>query len=292
MGMSARRRWSRVARVPAATAPGAPMLEAAGVTVELGGRAVVRDVALDVHAGEVVALVGPNGSGKSTLLAALAGDLPLTAGTVALDGAPLHTWTSTERAMRRAVLPQHAVVTFPFTVGQIVRMGRAPWATTERADDDDREIATALDATDVRPFRTRSFTSLSGGEQARVMLARVLAQRAPLLVLDEPTAALDLHHQEAVLETLRRRAGAGEGVLVVLHDLGAAGACADRVALLRDGRVAASGPPSEVLVPDLLSDVYAHDVEVIEHPRTGELLVLPRRSWLPAPPQSRFTSPY
>jgi len=117
-----------------------------------------------------------------------------------------------------------------------------------------------------------------------VMLARVLAQRAPLLVLDEPTAALDLHHQEAVLETIRRRASAGEGVLVVLHDLGAAGACADRVALLRDGQVAASGPPAEVLVPELLSEVYAHDVEVIAHPRTGELIVLPRRGWLAGRP--------
>ena len=278
------KRWSRVARVPEPVAPGATMLDASGVTVELGGRAVVREVDLEVRAGEVVALVGPNGSGKSTLLASLAGDLPRAAGSVDLDGASLDSWTPTELAMRRAVLPQHPIVTFPFTVGQIVRMGRAPWATTDRADEDDGEIAAALDATDVRQFRTRAYTSLSGGEQARVMLARVLAQRAPLLVLDEPTAALDLHHQEAVLETIRRRASAGEGVLVVLHDLGAAGACADRVALLRDGQVAASGPPAEVLVPELLSEVYAHDVEVIAHPRTGELIVLPRRGWLAGRP--------
>jgi iron complex transport system ATP-binding protein len=199
---------------------------------------------------------------------------------VRLDGAPLESWSPTERAMRRAVLPQHPIVTFPFTVGQIVRMGRAPWVGTPRADDDDREIVAALDATDVRDFRLRPFTALSGGEQARVMLARVLAQRAPLLILDEPTAALDLHHQESVLATIRARAGEGEAVLVVLHDLGLAAACADRVALLAGGRIAACGPPTEVLAPDLLSDVYRHDVEVIAHPRTGELIVLPRRDWL------------
>jgi iron complex transport system ATP-binding protein len=254
------------------------------VTVDLGGRAVVSGIDLEVRAGEVVALVGPNGSGKSTLLAALARDLPLTAGAVTLDGAPLHGWTPTELAMRRSVLPQHPIVTFPFTVGQIVRMGRAPWAGTEHAADDDRAVVAALDETDVRLFRRRQYTSLSGGEQARVMLARVLAQHTQLLLLDEPTAALDLHHQEMVLETIRSRATAGDAVLVVLHDLGSAGACADRIALLSEGHLAACGPPSDVLDPGLLSEVYRHDVEVITHPATGELLVLPRRGWLGRPP--------
>jgi len=271
--------WSRDVRVPEPASADTVLLAGEGIAVELGGRRVVDGIDLEVRAGEVVALVGPNGSGKSTLLAALAGDLPLAAGAVTLDGAPLETWTPTERAMRRAVLPQHPIVTFPFTVGQVVRMGRAPWATTARADDDDREIAAALAATDVAGFRRRPYTSLSGGEAARVMLARVLAQRAALLVLDEPTAALDIHHQEVVLETVRAHAAAGGGVLVVLHDLGSAGACADRVALLNAGRVAAVGPPTEVLAPELLSRVYAHDVEVIAHPRTGELIVLPRRGW-------------
>ena len=273
-------RWRpRAPRPPEPAASGDALLAGSGVAVELGGRRVVDGVELTVHAGEVVALVGPNGSGKSTLLAALAGDLPLAAGSVALDGAALDSWSATERAMRRAVLPQHPIVTFPFTVGQVVRMGRAPWATTARAADDDRAVLDALTATDVRAFRSRAYTSLSGGEQARVMLARVLAQRAPLLVLDEPTAALDLHHQEIVLETVRAHAAAGGAVLVVLHDLGSAGACADRVALLSRGGIAAIGPPAEVLAPALLSEVYAHDVEVIAHPRTGELIVLPRRGW-------------
>ncbi|HEX5588232.1 MAG TPA: heme ABC transporter ATP-binding protein [Acidimicrobiia bacterium] len=281
MTRSGATRWSRVSRVPARVPRGAPLVTATSVSVELGRQPIVSDVDLEVRAGEVVALVGPNGSGKSTLLAALVRDLPLADGAVALDGEPLGSWSATELAMRRAVLPQHPVVTFPFTVGQIVRMARAPWAGTAQADDDDREVAAALTATDVATFRMRAFTSLSGGEQARVMLARVLAQRTQLVVLDEPTAALDLHHQEVVLATARQRAAAGDAVLVVLHDLGSAAACADRVAVLSDGRIVACGAPDDVLVPELLSEVYRHDVEVLAHPVTGELLVLPRRDWMP-----------
>jgi iron complex transport system ATP-binding protein len=277
-------KWSRATRLPEPEPRGAAALVASGVTVELGGRAVVSGVDLEVRSGEVVALVGPNGSGKSTLLGALAGDLPLAAGAVSLEGVPIDAWTPTELAMRRAVLPQHPIVMFPFTVGQIVRMGRAPWSGTEYADDDDRAVVAALDATDVRSFWHRRYTTLSGGEQARVMLARVLAQRTEVLLLDEPTAALDLHHQETVLETIRARAAVGDAVLVVLHDPGSAGACADRVALLSEGRVAACGTPPQVLQPGLLSEVYRHDVEVFTHPATGELLVLPRRGWIAQSP--------
>ena len=272
-------RWQRRQREPTRVARGGTLVAAEGVTVELGGTTIVDGVDLEVRAGEVVALVGPNGSGKSTLLAAIAGDLPIARGIVRVGDEPIATWTPGELAMRRAVLPQQAVVVFPFTVAQVVAMGRAPWAATELAEDDQREIALALEATDVAALARRSFTSLSGGEQARVMLARVLAQRSQLLVLDEPTAALDLHHDNVVLATARERAEAGDGVLVVLHDVGSAGACADRVVLLADGRIVASGRPGEVLVPELLSRVYHHDVDVFPHPTTGELLVLPRRDW-------------
>jgi iron complex transport system ATP-binding protein len=277
-------RWTRTARPPSVVAPGEHLVVAHDVTVELGGRPIVRGIDLDVRAGEVVALVGPNGSGKSTLLGALARDLPVAGGAVELVGEPLSAWNHTELAMRRAVLPQHPIVTFPFTVGQIVQMGRAPWLGSPREDDDEREITSALDVMDVAALRHRGFTSLSGGEQARVMLARVLAQRAQLLLLDEPTAALDLHHQEVVLVTARSAAARGDGVLVVLHDLGSAAACADRVALLSEGSLVACGPPSEVLAPELLSQVYRHEVDVLAHPVTGELLVLPRRGWIAGPP--------
>lgn len=132
-------------------------------------------------------------------------------------------------------------------------------------------------ATEVTGFAARPFSALSGGERARAALARVLAQRAPLLLLDEPTAALDLRHQELVLRICRERAAAGDGVVVVLHDLGLAAAYADRVAVLHDGRIAADGPPAEVFEDGLLSRVYRQPVEVLPHPRTGAPLVVPVR---------------
>ncbi|WP_371792436.1 heme ABC transporter ATP-binding protein [Streptomyces sp. NBC_01471] len=230
-----------------------------------------------VRAGELLALVGPNGAGKSTLLAALAAGLPATEGAVRVDGRPAASWPAAELALRRAVLPPSADLSFPFPVEEVVRMGRAPWAGTERADDDDQAVTDAMAATEVGGFAVRPFPSLSGGERARVALARVLAQRAPLLLLDEPTAALDLRHQELVLRICRERAAAGCAVVVVLHDLGLAAAYADRAAVLHEGRIAADGPPSRVFTAELLSRVCRQPVEVLPHPGTGAPLVIPER---------------
>jgi iron complex transport system ATP-binding protein len=174
------------------------------------------------------------------------------------------------------VLPQSTNLSFPFTVEEVVRMGRAPW-TGARPEEDEAAVTEAMAATEVTAFAARPFSALSGGERARVALARVLAQRAPLLMLDEPTAALDLRHQELVLRLCRERARAGDAVVVVLHDLGLAAAYAHRVAVLRAGRVAADGPPEEIFTGSLLSEVYDQPVEVLPHPRTGAVLVLPVR---------------
>ncbi|MCK8678168.1 heme ABC transporter ATP-binding protein [Streptomyces lichenis] len=263
--------------VPVPVAPGAVLAEARGVRVRLGGREVLAGVDVTVRAGEVLALVGPNGAGKSTLLAALAGDADRTGGEVRIAGRPVGAWSAPELALRRAVLPQSASLAFPFPVAEVVRMGRAPWAGTEREERDDAEVAAALAATEVSAMADRPFSALSGGERARVALARVLAQRAPLLLLDEPTAALDLRHQELVLRLCRERAAAGDAVVVVLHDLGLAAAYADRVAVLAQGRLAADGPPAEVLRDELLSEVYRHPVEVLPHPAGGAPLVVPVR---------------
>lgn len=156
-------------------------------------------------------------------------------------------------------------------------MGRAPWVRTPMEEDDDAAVEAAMQLTDTVHLAERVYRSLSGGEQARVSLARVLAQSAGVLLLDEPTAALDLHHQELVLDLARRRAHAGDAVVVVLHDLNLAAGYADRVAVLDRGRIAASGPPGEVLQPELLSRVYQHAVEVLPHPRTGAPIILARR---------------
>ncbi|MEV5809110.1 heme ABC transporter ATP-binding protein [Streptomyces parvulus] len=262
---------------PPPAAPGDVLAEAEEVRVLLGGRPVLDGVDVRVRAGEVLALVGPNGAGKSTLLGALAADVPAAEGVVRVHGRPAGEWSAPELALRRAVLPQSASLSFPFPVAEVVRMGRAPWAGGEREAEDDAAVAEAMARTEVAGFAGRPFSALSGGERARVALARVLAQRAPLLLLDEPTAALDLRHQELVLRLCRERARAGDAVVVVLHDLALAAAYADRVAVLRAGRIAAEGAPAEVFDEDLLSEVYDQPVEVLPHPRTGALLVVPRR---------------
>lgn len=264
-------------RLPARLAAGTTIAAVRDLHVRLGGTKIIDGVSLDVSAGQVLALVGPNGAGKSTLLSALCGDLPIDSGSVLLSGQPLSHWSAVEMAMRRAVMLQQATISFPFTVGQIVEMGRAPWSSTDRADEDEEAIRAALAAADVVAFGERVFSSLSGGERARVSLARALAQRAQLLLLDEPTAALDLHHQEDVLQLARRQAVEGDAVVIVLHDLNLAAGYADQVAVLSHGRLAATGSPTEVLTAELLSEVYHHEVEVWPHPATGEPVILPRR---------------
>lgn len=262
---------------PGPVHPGDVLAETEALHVRLGGREVLSGVDVTARAGEVLALVGPNGAGKSTLLGALAADLPAAEGVVRVHGRPASEWSAQELALRRAVLPQSAALSFPFAVEEVVRMGRAPWAGRPEEDEDDAAVASAMAATEVSDFAGRSFSALSGGERARVALARVLAQRTRLLLLDEPTAALDLRHQELVLRVCRARAHAGDAVVVVLHDLGLAAAYAHRVVILRAGRAVADGRPAEIFTDRLLSDVYQQPVEVFPHPRTGEVLVAPVR---------------
>ena len=247
------------------------------VGVRRRDRQVLADVNLDVPFGEVLAVVGPNGAGKSTLLAVLAGDIAADSGQVELRGEPIAGWTPRELALRRSVLLQQATVAFGFCAADVVRMGRSPWIGTPRQAEDEQHVAAALAAVDAAGLAARPVTELSGGEQARVHLARTLAQDADLVLLDEPTAALDLRHAEALLQHARRLAAGGRAVVVVVHALDLAAAYADRVALLADGRLDAGGTPSEVLTEHRLSSAYGHDVEVLAHPRTGRPLVIPRR---------------
>lgn len=248
-----------------------------GVTVHRGRTAVLNDVSLDVQAGEVLAIVGPNGAGKSTALTTLAGDVAPSSGTVRMHERPLADWLPRELARQRAVLLQDSAVAFPFAAIEVVRMGRAPWRGTPHEHEDAEVVDEALRVMDARHLADRSVTALSGGEQARIALARTLAQTTGLLLLDEPTAALDLRHAEATLDHLRQRAHNGAAVVVVLHDLNLAAAHADRVAIVGEGRIIAVGAPQEILVEELLSSAYGHPVDVVAHPRTGDLVVLPRR---------------
>jgi iron complex transport system ATP-binding protein len=251
-------------------------ISARGVGVTLDGTAILRSVDLDVEHGEVVALVGPNGAGKSTLLSVMSGDLAPSVGTVTIRDRDLGSYRHLELARERAVLTQENQLSFPFSVGQVVYMGRSPWTRTPQFDQDDVAVAEAMLAMDVDQLAPRRYTSLSGGEKARVSLARVLAQRTAIVMLDEPTAALDLRHQEDVMRVVRALAAKGTAVLVVVHDLSLAAAYADRIAIVARGRLVASGTPTEVLTAERVAEVYGLPVDVTEI--NGRPVVLPHRS--------------
>ncbi|WP_157965085.1 heme ABC transporter ATP-binding protein [Euzebya rosea] len=258
-------------------AAGTALLALRQVGVARRDRTILHDLTVEVAAGELVAVVGANGAGKSTLLHAVSGDLSLASGTVELDGAPLSSLRAVDAARRRAVLTQDATVAFPFSVRDVVMMGRAPWHGTDAAGADDAMVDWALEAAGVAEMVDRPVTQLSGGERARVMLARTLAQDTPLLLLDEPVAALDPHHADRILAVLAARARAGDAVVVVLHDLTAAAAWSDRIVLLAGGGVLAAGLPQEVMTAELLGRAYGAPMEVVAHPRTGAPIVLPAR---------------
>lgn len=249
------------------------MLSATGLAVRRGGRVVLEDVDLHVDGGELVCLVGPNGAGKSTLLAALAGDLDPTAGQVHLLGDDIAGLSPSERARRRAVLLQSPVLGQGFRVREVVAMGREPWPPDLAADSE--ALAAAAAEADIEHLLDRRVGRLSGGEAARVALARVLAQRAPVMLWDEPVAALDLGHQVGVLDVARHACRAGAAVVVVLHDLSLAAAVADRIVVLREGRVVAHGAPADVVTEALLGAVYGGAVTVMTHPTTGRPVVAP-----------------
>ncbi|MFD1881186.1 heme ABC transporter ATP-binding protein [Paracoccus pacificus] len=242
------------------------------------GRAILDGVDLSARAGEVTAIIGANGSGKTTLLRHLTGEIPAERGCITLDGTDLGRIAPAELARRRAVLPQAAALSFPFTVAEVVALG----LQADPAPDPAR-IPAALARVDLPGHGGRMYQQLSGGEQARVQLARVLVQvwrpvteAGPAwLFLDEPVSALDIAHQLWVMREARRFAEAGGGVVVVLHDLNLTAMVADRVALLDRGRVLAVGAPSAVLTGPLLSAAYGCRIEVGGVPPSG-LFVLPQ----------------
>ncbi|NOK39034.1 heme ABC transporter ATP-binding protein [Corallococcus exercitus] len=265
-------------------------LEARGIEVWRGRGRVAGPLSLEVRPGEVLAAVGPNGAGKSSLLAALSGELRCKSGDVFLEGRPLHQWPDVERAQRLGVLPQESSLGFGFTALEVAVLGRTPHAR-RGGEQSDLEIArAALDATDTQHLASRAYTTLSGGERQRVQLARVLAQlwTPPshghrYLLLDEPTASLDLSHQHLVLERARAFSREGGAVLAVLHDLNLAARYADRLAVLDQGRCVETGTPSSVLTPGLIASTFGLQVEVLSRPDLPGPLVIPLGR-APAPP--------
>ncbi|MEJ6619359.1 MAG: heme ABC transporter ATP-binding protein [Pontimonas sp.] len=254
-----------------------PLIELDSIGLALDGRAIIKNVSLQVFPGEVLALVGPNGAGKSSILSVMAGDVRATSGTATLGGKHVGKYRPDEAARVRSVLMQSNQVSFPFTVQEIVEMGRAPWARTPELADDDAVIQDALRLADVEHLVERRFNQLSGGEKARVSLARVLAQRTPVMLLDEPTAALDLRHQESVMRAIRTFANEGCAIVVVLHDLSIAAGYADRIAMIVGGKLDAIGTPDEVIVADRVSRVYGVDVDIESVGNPKRPVILPQR---------------
>lgn len=221
-----------------------------------GSRHLLRDVNVRIAGSAITVIAGPNGAGKSTLLGLLTGSLRPASGEVHLRGKSLNAYRPADLAQIRGVMPQDLHVDVPMRVSQIVALGRFPHRKTSTKKHDEALIAAALAETETTGLTHRYYHTLSGGERARVALARLLVQEAAVMVLDEPIASLDPKHQYLVLDILRKRADAGAAVIVVLHDLHLSRTYADDAVLLRNGTVAAVGSASSVLSEDALERVF------------------------------------
>jgi iron complex transport system ATP-binding protein len=253
------------------------ILEVAGISCAYDGADVLSDVSVRLSPGDFVVVAGPNGSGKSTLIRALSRVLRPRLGSALLDGGDLYAISARRSAQAIAVLPQETTVEFEFSCEEVVLMGRAPHLgrfETETARDL-QVVQEAMERTGTWDLRKRAIAELSGGERQRVLLARAFAQEPKVLLLDEPTAHLDLSFQVQILRLVRSlRDEKKTAVLASLHDLNLAAAYADRLLLLSKGRVAAAGAPREVLVEPVLRPIFGPEVTVRTHPDTGAPLVL------------------
>ena len=243
----------------------AAILSAQDVSVRLGDATVVGHASVALHTGEMVVLVGPNGAGKTTLIRALAGLIPAQ-GHIALDGRALDIVPPRERARRIAYLPQGNTFHWPLPVAAIVRLGRTPHGDpfSRPTEADQAAVRRALAATATEVFAERPVTTLSGGERARVALARALATEAAVLLVDEPTVSLDPRHQLVVMGLLRDAARAGGAVLAVVHDLALAARFADRVLIMDRGRLIVDATPGEALSAERIADTFGVDAVIVD----------------------------
>ncbi|PHM72904.1 hemin importer ATP-binding subunit [Xenorhabdus sp. KJ12.1] len=249
------------------------LLEAKNLNYFIGQRQIIKDVSLSLNQGEVVAIIGPNGAGKSTLLRLLTGYVSPASGECLLQGTSLADWEPQKLARIRAVMRQYSSLSFPFSVEEIIAMGRVPHESTHKKT----AINEAIALTECEELKHRNYQQLSGGEQQRVQLARTLAQlwhpepTGSCLFLDEPTSALDLYHQQHTLRLVHNLTRQHPlAVCCVLHDLNLAALYADKILLLHKGELVASGTPQDVLRDDILKQWYRADLGVMQHPETHQ----------------------
>ena len=254
-------------------------IRAEEVSLHRSGFDLLRNLSMQFDLGKVNVILGPNGAGKSSLLGVLTGETIPSSGRVCMHGLDLHQWSLPQRAQLLAVLPQHPQLNFPFTADEVVGIGRIPHRTGKHRDAE--IIAEALAMLDAQYLQKRFYTQMSGGEKQHVQLARVLAQiwepselGGRFLVLDEPTAAFDLAHQQLTLTIVRQWASTGVGIIMVLHDLNLAAQCADNVVVLDGGLVVAQGCPEDVLTTQLIDSVFKVKSVLARHPVTQKLLVI------------------
>lgn len=254
-----------------------PLLQVDHVTFGYGSRHVVRDVSFTAAAGEFVALVGPNGSGKTTLLRLLLNLLTPQTGDVRLAGREARRMRRAEIARCATIVPQDTVIDAAFAVRDIVAMGRTPYLGRFQPPgrSDDEAIDQAMAQTGTSSFERRPINQLSGGERQRVLLARAIAQQTPIVLLDEPTAHLDLAHQLEVLQLVAELARAGRCVVAAIHDLSLAARFCDRMIMLDRGAMVAAGTPEEVLTPARLRDHFKLNARIVRDLGTGVLIIHP-----------------
>ena len=243
------------------------------------GQDLLHDINLQLGPGQILGVLGPNGAGKTSLLNLLCGATSLSRGEYLFGDRPMHEWPILQRARAQAVLPQHSSLNFPYTVEEVVLLGRTPHDSGRAIDA--QVVDAVLDATDTRSLRARLYTQLSGGEKQRVQLARVFAQvwRAQdatqrLLLLDEPTSALDLSHQKLIMHSVRTLADQGCAVVIIVHDFNLAARYTDLCLVLQDGRQRALGTPTQIFTPEMFREVFAVDVTVSKHPKVDIPLVI------------------
>lgn len=255
----------------------AALIETRDLAFAYGTVPVLDGVSFQARAGEFVALVGPNGSGKSTLLKLLLGLLPPSRGETKLAGVPLSELNRRTIARKAALVPQETDAGFSFSVREVVGMGRTPYLGRFRpeSDEDLKAIAWALAQTETEALAERPFSELSGGERQRVMIARAVAQQTPVLLLDEPTANLDVEHQLETLQLVRGLAKEGRCAVAAIHDLSLAARFCDRLLFLAGGRIVADGPPEQVVTAENLQKYFRIQAKILRDEEIGALTVLP-----------------